>query len=320
VRLDRAGGVQLGVAQELAGDGERQAGVSQCRRRGLAGGLQQQHAGHVVDHVVEEHGVAGVHPQLPPARLAGGGEDHVRGGHAPDALRRLRGRQRHHARAAGAARAAQPLVDPGGDARQRAAPGRGEAVVAVDLHLDAKPRHLAAALLHVTAPDVELERGGSRADAQMRGPYRHAEIAHEEAVAERDPVLGVRQQQAGLTDRLGGDQRVVTALDVGEEAVPARPLGGQDEAVLAAARPVGQHDLGDARAVHEFLGDGAGQRLRDGHAAPRGGRMAPRTRHAGYHAVRAVRARTRRHGSPEPPWPECGWWFSEDSEDTYHPV
>lgn len=144
----------------------------------------------------------------------------------------------------------------------------------MDGDLDAEPGHGAGAFLDAGAADVELERGGGPVDAYVLGAHGHVEVADQEVVAEGDPVLGVRQEDAGLADRFGGDQRVVAAVHGGEEAVPAGPLGGDGEAVLFHARPVGQHDLGDARAVDEFLGNGGGQRPEGEGAGPGGGRIA----------------------------------------------
>lgn len=78
-------------------------------------------------------------------------------------------------------------------------------------------------------------------------------------MAQGDGELGVGEQQSGLADRFGDQQRVVVAVDGGEESVQAWPLGADREAVFVPAVPAGQHHLGDAGAVDVFLGDGGGQ-------------------------------------------------------------
>jgi hypothetical protein len=91
------------------------------------------------------------------------------------------------------------------------------------------------------------------------GLYGHVQFGHEKVVVEGDAELGVCQEDSGLPDRFGGDQWVVAAVDVGEEAVSAGPLGGDHEVVVVHAFPVGEHDLGDAGAVDELFGDRGGQ-------------------------------------------------------------
>lgn len=97
-----------------------------------------------------------------------------------------------------------------------------------------------------------VRRGSAGADGEVQ-------LTDEQMVVEGDAELGVRQEKSGLPDRLGGDQRVVTAVHVGVEAVSAGPLGGDGEAVVVHALPGGEHHLRDAGAVYELLRDRGGQ-------------------------------------------------------------
>ncbi len=116
-------------------------------------------------------------------------------------------------------------------------------------------------------------------------------------MTEGDAELRVSQERSGLPDRFGCDQRIVAAVHVGEEAVSARPLGGDAEVLVVHAFPVGQHDLGDTRPVDEFLGNSGGQRpVEQGTSLDGGHRVAFDERRAGFHIVHVERAR--RHSSP----------------------
>ncbi len=203
----------------------------------------------------------GVQPQLPAVGVLGGGEDHVGGGHASHALRGGGCGQRQGAVAVGEhVGRAQPPVDGGGDAGEGEDAGRrGVAVAAYD-GLVAQGGEAAAAHLEVLAGHVEVEGGGGLVDHQVVRVDAQAEVVQQVVVAEGDAEFGVAEEGSDLADRFGGDEGVVVAaVDRGEEAVAARPLGGDFEACVVHALPVGEHDLGDGGAVDQFLGDGRRQ-------------------------------------------------------------
>lgn len=62
---------EVAVEQAVHGQGNDRLGVVQMVGR-LVGRLQEQHARHVVDRVVEEHGMPGVEPELMAVRGAAG--------------------------------------------------------------------------------------------------------------------------------------------------------------------------------------------------------------------------------------------------------
>lgn len=154
---------------------------------------------------------------------------------------------------------AQSLVDLGADAGEGAASGGGELAVAVDVYVQAAACEDAAALAYPGAGDVEFEAGGCVVQAQVLGLDVHVELFDEQVVAQRDAEFGVCEEDSGLSDCFGGDQGVVAAVDAGEEAVSAGPLGGEGEPVAVQALPAGEQDVGGAGAVDEFFGDGGGQ-------------------------------------------------------------
>ncbi len=148
----------------------------------------------------------------------------------------------------------------GGDAGEGEDAGRGGVAVAAYDGLVAQGGEAAAAHLEVLAGHVEVEGGGGLVDHQVVRVDAQAEVVQQVVVAEGDAEFGVAEEGSDLADRFGGDEGVVVAaVDRGEEAVAARPLGGDFEACVVHALPVGEHDLGDGGAVDQFLGDGRRQ-------------------------------------------------------------
>nr|WP_158072049.1 AMP-binding protein [Streptomyces sp. CB01580] len=263
--LDPAGRVQLGIVVERgvhADHDHRRRGEGGVRR--LAGALEQQHPGDVVDGVVEEHRMGQVHAQPAAGRGAGRGQDDIGEAVAGDV-------GGSHGRGGGngvgecgvqvPVTAAQPGVD-GRRVVVEAQFGAADRPPAADHSYPHGQRHQSSgAPDDVRAGDVEFHLGAFGGRRQGGHVGRAAEVVPGLSVPEGHVVPGVAEQWHRLPYGLGDQQRIVAAVHRAIEAMARGPAGDDPEGVGARAPVGGEQDFGLVGLVHvdtRYAVDGAG--------------------------------------------------------------